>query len=78
MGKGYVLCAEHPAHAQPRGCVQQPNAAINLGRTKQVLGGMEQIPSMSKSEKSCLTLIFYLPHIGYLENSDSCTAYGPV
>lgn len=77
MGKGYVPCAEHPAHAQPHGCVQQPNAAINLERTKQVLGRMEQIPSTSKSEKSRLTLIFSPPHTGYLENSDSCTAYGP-
>ena len=78
MGKGYVPRAEHPEHAHPHSCVQQPNAAINLARTKQVLGGMERIPSTSKSEKSCLTLIFYPPHTGYLENSDSCTAYGPV
>lgn len=78
MRKGYMPCAEHPEHAQPHSCVQQPNTAINLERTKQVLGGMEQIPSTSKSEKSHLTLIFYPPHTGYFENSDSCTACGPV
>lgn len=75
MGKGHE---PHAEHAQPHRCVQQPNAAINPQRTKQELGGVEQIPSTNKSEKSCLTLIFYPLHTGYLENSDSCTAYGPV
>lgn len=75
MGKGHE---PHAERAQPHRCVQQPNAAINPQRTKQELGGKEQMPSTNKSEKSCLTLIFYPLHTGYLEKSDSCTAYGPV
>lgn len=75
MGKGHE---PHAERVQPHCCVQQPNAAINPQRTKQELGGMEQMPSTNKSQKLCLTLIFYPLHSEYLENSDSCTAYGPV
>lgn len=68
---------------QVRMCVSRhlsmPNNACNkLGEDKADTGGMEQIPSASKSEKSCLTLIFYSPHSECLENSDSCAAHGPV
>lgn len=59
--------------------LSMPNNACNkLGEDKADTGGMEQIPSASKSEKSCLTLIFYSPHSECLENSDSCAAHGPV
>lgn len=61
------ICASHH--------LSMPNNACNkLGDDKADTGGMEQIPSASKSEKSCLTLIFYSPHSECLENSDSCAA----
>lgn len=47
-------------------------------RTPAGTGGTEPIPSTSKSEKSLLTFIFYPPHTGFVANSDSCTAHGPV
>lgn len=75
MGKGPVPCPECP---KPHHCALRPSTAINLEGTRRVLAGMEPSPSTSKSEKPRLTLIFHPPHTGYLENSDSCTDYGPV